>query len=173
MGILEIISLLTVGVTLFYNVTKSLSDSISYFWIVQTDNNRLKDVLTDKKKLDHAAFTFALLIISIALTLSFVITNMIPNRPERLPEGIYNNLLTIFFVFVSAVFLGYVFYIFSQKSKRVLRIKDSDGCHWYLHGRISNDKYLFKNSKSKEINKLKIKTKDQMIQLFDGYVDVK
>jgi hypothetical protein len=32
--------------------------------------------------------------------------------------------------------------------------------------------YLFKDSKSKEINKLKLKTKAEMIELFHGFVDV-
>jgi len=91
MGVLEIVSLLTAGLTLFYNVTKGLSESLLYFWIVQTDNNRLKDILTDKRKLDQSAFTFSLLTLSIALTFSFVIINAVPNRPDRWPEAIYNN----------------------------------------------------------------------------------
>ena len=172
MGVLEIVSLLTAGLTLFYNVTKSLSESLLYFWIVQTDNNRLKDILTDKRKLDQSAFTFSLLTLSIALTFSFVIVNAVPNRPDRWPVAIYNNLFTISFMLIALVFLIYAFAVFKRKNKRVLRIADTDGSHWYLHGRLSNDMYLFKDSKSKEINKLKLKTKAEMIELFDGFVDV-
>lgn len=171
--ILSIITLSTLGFTIYYKVTKQLTNGLLLYQPFPTDISRLREDFMDKKTKDDAIFAFTIFSLFTSILLSYFLNTIISKIFKKFGEFEYGH--TLVFVLIIICFMCYIYFNSRCKNNRILKVEltknnSKDKEEWFLFGRIDKDNYIFKKTNSKKIDSLKLLTQEQTINAYAGYV---